>query len=89
MTQKQGIELEVIPNSKKFQIMGKNPWTKKIRIKLKSKAIDGKANKELITELKKILKTEVMIIQGQKSNKKTIIVNMDTNKAKEIIESKT
>jgi len=63
------MNLEVIPNSKKFSIQGINPWKNTLRIKVKERALKGKANKELSYELEKILNAEVRIIKGTKTKK--------------------
>jgi len=74
------LDLEVIPNSKEFSI-GKNPWTKALRVKLKGKALKGQANKELIKNLEKLFQTKIKIITVEKSKKKKILLE-DISKEK-------
>ena len=45
-----------------------------MKVQVKSAPTKGKANKELTTKLKKILKSKVTIIKGQNSNKKTLLI---------------
>ncbi len=74
------VKLEVIvqPNSKKNEIVFCNDGSIKIRIK--EKPVEGKANKELIRFLKKILKTKVEILKGERSEKKLLLIeNLDKN----------
>jgi len=66
------IGLEAIPNSKKFGIMGFNPWTNSLRVKVKAKANKGKANDEIIQELEKLFHAKTRIVSGEKSRKKKI-----------------
>jgi hypothetical protein len=84
------IELETIPNSDKFRIMGFNPWTGRLRVKIKSKAQKGEANKELLLEFQKIFKNEAQILSGEKSRKKTILLkNISEKEAKETLTKKS
>ncbi|MFC2175267.1 DUF167 domain-containing protein [archaeon] len=67
------IEVRVIPGSKDFSIAGEDEWTGDIKIKVKSKALEGKANQELVNELGKRLSAEVKIISGHKSRRKALL----------------
>ncbi len=66
------IKIEVKPNKKQFKItsMSKN----KLVIETKSPATEGKANKEITSMLKKILKSKVEIIKGKTSKEKTLFI---------------
>ena len=69
------IDVEVMPNSSKSEIFGFNEWRKRIQIKVKSEAKDGKANKEVIQLLSQLFEVpinKVTIITGAKSRNKTI-----------------
>ena len=66
--------VHVIPNSKRFEIGGYDPWRDAIKIKVKSPAEEGKANRELIKELKNLLGHEVMIKSGHRKRDKVIVV---------------
>lgn len=80
------MDLEVIPNSKEFKIAGYNPWTNALKIKVRGKALKGEANKELVKNLEKLLKTKIKIIAGEKSRKKKIFLeNSSGKKAAEIL----
>ena len=74
MPEKIELDLEVVPNSRQFGVLGFNPWTNSLRVKVRAKAMKGKANKELADELGKALNAEVKIISGGKSRKKRILV---------------
>ncbi len=66
------ISVKIIPGSKEDRIMAENGV---IKIKLKAKPVDGKANKYLISFLSKILKTpksKILIIRGEKSREKLL-----------------
>ena len=65
------IEVVVKPNSPKFRIEKKD----KIAVYCKSKPEDNKANLEIVKELQRLFKTEVQIIKGLKSKKKTILIH--------------
>lgn len=64
------LSLEVIPNSKEFKISGFNAWSQTLKIKTKSKARKGLANKEIERELKGIFNSNIKILSGFKSRKK-------------------
>lgn len=67
------IEVTVVPNSKKFEIVKKD----KIKIFLKSKAENNKANLELLKELKKKFKCKVFILSGALSKNKKLFFDTD------------
>ena len=74
------LQLQVKPNSKKQEIVV-DSLDKKITIFVKAQPDKGKANKELLKFLAKILEkttSEISIIAGQTSRDKTIIVKNDT-----------
>lgn len=76
------IEVTVKPNSPKFKVEKGD----RIIIHCKSKPEDNKANIEIKKELERLLKTEVNIIKGLKSKKKTILVHgMDDDKFNEMV----
>jgi uncharacterized protein (TIGR00251 family) len=69
------IDVEVMPNSSKSEIYGFNEWRKRIQIKVKSEAKEGKANKEVIQLLSQLFEVpinKVTIVTGAKSRNKTI-----------------
>lgn len=72
------IDLEVIPASKNVNVIsGYNPWRKRITVKLTQPPQKGKANKQLIVELSKILmvnESNITLISGHASHKKTVLI---------------
>lgn len=68
------LELEAVPNSKEFAILGFNEWSGALRIKLKAKAQDGQANEELLKKLKEVFNANARIVFGKTSRKKIIIL---------------
>ena len=54
--------------------MGFNPWTNSLRIKVAGKALKGQANRELVSELERLLNAKVRIISGEKSRKKRHLI---------------
>ena len=84
------IELEVIPNSKEFNIIGFNQWTNALKIKVQGKAIKGQANKELVKKLEKIFQSKVQLIIGEKSReKKVLLKGISKDQFLKILSSKT
>jgi uncharacterized protein (TIGR00251 family) len=67
------IDIEVVPNSSEFRIEY-NEWSKKIKLKIRSKALKGQANKEIQTFFKDIF-GEATIVKGEHNRKKSIFVN--------------
>lgn len=67
------VDIEVSPNSKKFEITNFNEWRGRIEIRIKQIPQKGKANKEICKELSKIFNCDVAIFKGEKSSQKTII----------------
>ncbi len=64
------------PNASKNEICGL--FEDRIKIKIKSPPIDGKANKELISYLSKLLKipkSNFNLLKGELGRKKTIEIN--------------
>ncbi len=75
---KQGvtIDLHVIPNARKSEIVGIH--NDKLKIKIFSPPVDGSANKEIIKFFSKKLKTsksKIDIISGEKSRDKRLLIN--------------
>jgi uncharacterized protein (TIGR00251 family) len=72
------INIEVSPGSKKERIpSGYDKWRKRIEVKVSEQAQKGKANKYLIesfSELFGLNSSDVLIISGQKSGKKSIFL---------------
>ncbi len=69
------VSIEVHPNSKKNEIKY-NEWRNVIEVKVKSPAISGKANKEVVKLFSQIFGTEVLIVKGAKSRFKVIFTSL-------------
>lgn len=69
------LDVEIQPNSEKFGIGTYDPWTKRLRIRVTETPVKGKANKELINELSKQLNASITLVKGEKSTKKTLLIN--------------
>ena len=67
------VDIEVSPNSNKFQISGFNEWRNRFEIRIKQVPQKGKGNKEIVKELSKIFNCDVSISKGEKSSQKTIV----------------
>ena len=75
---KQGvtIDLHVIPNARKSEIVGIH--NDKLKIKISSPPVDGSANKEIVkffSKKLKISKSNIYIISGEKSRDKRLLIN--------------
>jgi uncharacterized protein (TIGR00251 family) len=73
MVEKTIINVHIITGSKEFKIEFVE-WLNVFKIKLKSKAVKGKANKELIERLEKIFNSKVKIVSGIKNSKKKLLI---------------
>ena len=74
---RQGVLLpvQVVPQGKKFAVIGFDEWLGALKIRLLAKAEKGKANQELVEELRKIFKAEIEIAAGEKSQRKKLLVH--------------
>jgi len=68
------LNLHITPNAEKFEVSGFDAWRNALKVRVRSKPIEGKANKEIEQELSRVLGAEVKIISGGKSRNKKIIV---------------
>jgi uncharacterized protein (TIGR00251 family) len=69
------INIEVKPGSKNIGIEGIDEWRNCLEVRLKARAEKGKANKELVKLLSTLLalpSSNIMIVKGEKSHRKTI-----------------
>ena len=87
MITKTTLDLEIIPNAEKFCIVGFNPWTKRLKIRVKNPPVKGRANLELIKELQKIFNAKVTLIQGNKAKKKKIEIALDPKQTTKVLET--
>lgn len=70
------VDIEVSPNSNKFQISGFNEWRNRFEIRIKQVPQKGKANKEIVKELSKIFNCDVSISKVRSLLKKQLYVMM-------------
>ncbi|ACV24049.1 DUF167 domain-containing protein [Methanocaldococcus fervens] len=68
------IDIDVQAGAKKDEITGINEWRKRLSIKIKAPATEGKANKEIIKFFKEIFKKDIEIVAGKLNPQKTILV---------------
>jgi len=62
-------------NSSRFKLARFDPVQNELMVKVCLPALKGKANKELLKELKKVFNSSAEIIKGEKSNKKKVLVH--------------
>ena len=79
------ITVKVIPNAKSNEVVGFMD-DGVIKIRIKAKPVDGKANSQLIKFLSEktcVHKNEISILSGEKNRKKTIqIMHLNENQVK-------
>ncbi|MEO2117023.1 MAG: DUF167 domain-containing protein [Methanocaldococcus sp.] len=68
------IDIDVQANAKKNEITGINEWRKRLVVKIKAPATEGRANKEIIKFFKGIFKKDVEIVAGKLNPQKTILI---------------
>ncbi|MBU1120670.1 MAG: DUF167 domain-containing protein [archaeon] len=77
------LNVHVIPDSKESEVKGFDEWSRSLKVKVREKAMKGKANTELEKKLKKFFGKEVKIIKGEKNkNKKVLIKNTSLKEIK-------
>ena len=76
------LDVEITANSKAFEVVGFDEWSKRLRLKVTEQPLKGKANKEIIKELKKLVGADVLIVKGQKASKKTILIKASPEEVK-------
>ena len=64
----------VQPKAKKNEIEGVDEWRGRLKVKIKAPPVEGKANKELVKFLSKLLSAEVELVRGETSREKDVIV---------------
>ena len=67
------VNIRVIPNSKKVSI--ERIGTNSLKVKVKSKAMEGAANAELVDLLSEKLGVSVALVRGRKSREKVLQLN--------------
>jgi len=68
------LNIHVTPDAEKFEVSGFDVWRNALKVRTRSKPLEGKANKEIEKELSKVLDAEVKIISGEKSRDKKVLV---------------
>lgn len=72
------ISFEIVPGCSRLTVpSGYNPWRRSLEARLTEEPIKGRANRQLMEELARILrvsKQKVEMMSGQKSSKKSILV---------------
>ena len=76
------LRLKVAANSSRFELepCGTDDL---LRVKVCSPARNGKANKELLKQLRNLFDAKVRILKGEKSNKKIVLVQAGSEKVAE------
>jgi hypothetical protein len=78
------IKVYVKPNSKEDKIVGVNKERRRIVIKISEPARKGRCNKHLLKFLSKLTGKRVVILRGEKSKEKDILIeNVELDKVKE------
>ena len=77
------LKIRTTPNAEKFDISGFDAWRNALKVRTRSKPIEGKANKEIEKELSKVLDAKVKIISGEKSRDKKVLVIGNADKVYE------
>jgi uncharacterized protein (TIGR00251 family) len=72
------ISFEIVPRCRRISVpSGYNPWRRSLEARLTEEPIKGRANRQLMEELARILRVseqKVEMMSGQKSSKKSILV---------------
>ena len=76
---KQGtlLPILVVPQGKEFAIIGFDEWNNSLKIRLQEKPEKGKANQELVKELRNFFSAEVEIVKGKKQRQKMLLIHAD------------
>jgi hypothetical protein len=80
------IDLAVTPGSKEEGIRGYDPWRRRINLRVRALPMKGRANKAVtafLADFFKISTGDVKIIKGKKDNMKTVLLNIDIERAVE------
>ena len=74
------VEVDIQPGSKRSEILGFEPWRKRLKIAVRSPPVDGAANVEVIELMAEeigIKKADVSIVTGQSRRWKTVKLRGD------------
>ncbi|GAB6102316.1 DUF167 domain-containing protein [Thermococcus atlanticus] len=75
----------VQPKAKRNEIDGVDEWRGRLKIKVKAPPVGGKANKELIKFLSKLLGAEVVLVRGETSREKDLLVKLSAEEVKRLL----
>ncbi len=64
----------VQPKAKRNGIDGIDEWRKRLKVKIKAPPVEGKANKEVVKFFSKLFGREVVIIRGETSREKDLLI---------------
>ncbi|MCD6559552.1 MAG: YggU family protein [Palaeococcus sp.] len=64
----------VQPKAKRNEIDGIDEWRKRLKVKIKAPPVEGKANKEVVKFFSKLFGREVVIIRGETSREKDLLI---------------
>jgi len=72
------ISFEIVPGCSRLSVpSGYNPWRRSLEARLTEEPIKGRANRQLVEQLARTLgisEQKVVVMSGQKSSKKSILV---------------
>ena len=68
------IKIYVQPKAKKNEIDRVDEWRGRLKVRIKAPPVEGKANKELVKFLSKLLGAEVILVRGETSREKDLLV---------------
>ena len=72
----------VQPKAKKNEIEEIDEWRGRLKVKVKAPPVGGKANKELVKFLSKVLGAEVELVRGETSREKDLLVRLSAEEVK-------
>ena len=72
----------VQPKAKKNGIEGVDEWRGRLKVKIKAPPVEGKANKEVVKFLSKLLGAEVELVRGETSREKDLLVKLSAEEVK-------
>jgi uncharacterized protein len=86
------IRFEVVPGSSRLAVpSGFNPWRRSLEARLTEEACKGKANRQLVSELARVLSIseyDIDLLSGHKNSRKVLLVKgVEKDKATSILRS--
>lgn len=64
----------VQPKAKRNEVGGIDEWRGRLKVTIKAPPVEGKANRELVKFLSKLLDAEVELVRGEMSREKDLLV---------------